>query len=188
MPRPTPEPSLSAGERDRLTTRANRPKSSQRLALRPRIVRACADEPRNTAVAARVEAGGATAGTWRTRFVADRLDGLVDDPRPGPPRTATAAGVARVVTETLAAPPANATHRGTRGRAAATGMPHSAISQIWRAFGVTPYRGDTPEPSTDPSFVEKVGRDPAPPEKALVLSVDEGSQVQALDRTHRRCR
>jgi transposase len=187
MARPKSELVLSDDERQKLTTWASRPKSSQRLALRARIVLACADESSNKAVAARLGVCGATVGTWRTRFVAKRLDGLVDEPRPGAPRTVTDADVERVVTRTLETKPKAATHWSTRGLAQATGMSQSAISRIWRAFGLKPHRADTFKLSTDPYFVEKVrdvvGLYLSPPEKAIVLSVDEKSQVQALDRT-----
>jgi transposase len=187
MARPKPELVLSDDERQKLTTWASRPKSTQRLALRARIILACADEPSNKAVAARLGVCGATVGTWRMRFVAKRLDGLVDDPRPGAPRTVTDAAVERVVTKTLETKPPAATHWSTRGMAKATGMSQSAISRIWRAFGLKPHRADTFKLSTDPYFVEKVrdvvGLYLSPPEKAIVLSVDEKSQVQALDRT-----
>jgi transposase len=186
MARPKPELVLSDDERQKLTTWASRPKSTQRLALRARIILACADEPSNKAVAARLGVCGATVGTWRMRFVAKRLDGLVDDPRPGAPRTVTDAAVERVVTKTLETKPPAATHWSTRGMAKATGMSQSAISRIWRAFGLKPHRADTFKLSTDPYFVEKVrdvvGLYLSPPEKAIVLSVDEKSQVQALDR------
>jgi transposase len=187
MARPKPELVLSADERQTLATWASRPKSSQRLALRARVVLACADEPSNKAVAARLGVCGATVGTWRSRFVARRLEGLTDEPRPGAPRTVTDAAVEAVVTRTLESKPANATHWSTRGMAKATGMSQSAISRIWRAFGLQPHRADTFKLSTDPYFVEKVrdvvGLYLAPPERAIVLSVDEKSQVQALDRT-----
>lgn len=187
MARPKPELVLSADERQALTTWAGRPKSTQRLALRARIVLACADEPSNKAVAARLGVCGATVGTWRSRFVARRLDGLTDEPRPGAPRTVTDADVERVVTRTLETKPANATHWSTRGMAKAAGMSQSAVSRIWRAFGLKPHRADAFKLSTDPYFVEKVrdvvGLYLSPPERAIVLSVDEKSQVQALDRT-----
>ena len=187
MARPKPELILSDDERDKLTTWAGRPKSSQRLALRARIVLACADEPSNKAVAAGLGVCGATVGTWRSRFVARRLDGLVDEPRPGAPRTVSDTEVERVVTRTLETKPANATHWSTRGMAKATGMSQSAIGRIWRALGLKPHRADTFKLSTDPFFVEKVrdvvGLYLSPPAKAIVLSVDEKSQVQALDRT-----
>ena len=187
MARPKPELILPADERDTLTTWANRPKSSQRLALRARIVLACADEPSNKAVAARLKVCGATVGTWRTRFVARRLDGLVDDPRPGAPRTVTDADAERVVTRAPETKPTAAAHWSTRGMAKAMGMSPSAISRIWRAFGLKPHRADAFKLSTDPFFVEKVrdvvGLHLSPPEKAIVLSVDEKSQAQPLDRT-----
>jgi transposase len=188
MARPKPQLALSDDEHQKLTTWANRPKSSQRLALRARIILACADEPSNKDVAARLGVCGATVGTWRSRFVAKRLDGLVDDPRPGTPRTVTDVDIERVITRTLETKPKAATHWSTRTMARTVGMSQSAISRIWRAFGLKPHLTDTFKFSTDPFFVEKVrdvvGLYLAPPEKAIVLSVDEKSQVQALDRTH----
>ena len=187
MARPKPELVLSDDERQKLTTWANRPKSTQRLALRARIVLACADEPSNKAVAARLGVCGATVGTWRTRFVARRLDGLIDNPRPGAPRAITDADVERVVTRTLETKPTNASHWSTRGMAKAAGLSQSAISRIWRAFGLQPHRADTFKRSTDPYFVAKVrdvvGLYLSPPDKAVVLSVDEKSGTPALDRT-----
>jgi transposase len=187
MARPKPELILSDDERVKLSTWASRPKSTQRLALRARIVLVCAEEPSNKVVAGRLGVCAATVGTWRKRFLARRLAGLVDDPRPGAPRTVTDADVERVVTRTLETKPAAATHWSTRGMAKATGMTQSAVSRIWRAFGLKPHRTTTFKLSTDPYFVEKVrdvvGLYMAPPERAIVLSVDEKSQVQALDRT-----
>ena len=187
MARPKPALVLSDDERQTLTRWANRPKSTQRLALRARIVLACVGEPSNKAVAEQQGVCAATVGTWRNRFVAKRLDGLVDEPRPGAPRRVTDADVERVVTKTLESKPANATHWSTRGMAKVAGLSQSAISRIWRAFELQPHRADTFKLSTDPFFVEKVrdvvGLYLSPPENALVLSVDEKSQVQALDRT-----
>ena len=187
MARPKPELVLSDDERRTLTTWANRPKSTQRLALRARIVLACAGDPSNRAVAARLGVCAATVGTWRARFVARRLDGLVDEPRPGAPRTVTDADVERVVTRTLETKPENATHWSTRGMARAAGMSPSAVGRIWRAFGLKPHLHETFKLSADPFFVEKVrdvvGLYLAPPDRAIVLCVDEKSQVQALDRT-----
>jgi transposase len=187
MARPKPELALTEDERRKLTTWANRPTSSQRLALRARIVRACADEPSHKAVAATLRVCNATVGAWRNRFVAKRLDGLVDDPRPGAPRKVTDAHIEDVVTKTLETKPANATHRSTRTMAKTLGLSQSAISRIWRAFGLKPHLHETFKLSTDPYFVEKVrdvvGLSMAPPENAIVLSVDEKSPVQALDRT-----
>ena len=187
MPRPKAELVLTDDERQKLRTIARRPKTAQRLAQRARIVLACADEPNNAAVAAALRVTAQTVGKWRARFVARRLDGLADEPRPGAPRTVTDADVERVVTRTLESKPPAATHWGTRGMARACGLSQSAVSRIWRAFGLKPQRQDGFKLSADPYFVEKVrdvvGLYLAPPARAVVLSVDEKSQVQALDRT-----
>jgi transposase len=187
MARPKPESVLSDDERQTPTRWANRPKSTQRLALRARIVLACADEPGNAAVAERLGVCGATVGTWRNRFAARRLDGLADEPPPGAPRTVTDEAVERVATRTLESRPTNATHWSTRGMARASGLSQSTVGRIWRAFGLKPHRADTLKLSTDPYFVEKVrdtvGLYLSPPEKAVVLCVDEKPQVQALERT-----
>ena len=187
MARPKPEMVLSDDERRTLTAWANRPKSTQRLALRARIVLACAEEPSNKAVARQLGVCRTTVGAWRSRVVARRLDGLTDEPRPGAPRTVTDEEVERVVTRTLEAMPANATHWSTRRMAAASGLSQSTVGRIWRAFGLKPHRADTFKLSTDPYFVEKVrdvvGLYLSPPEKAIVLCIDEKPQVQALERT-----
>jgi transposase len=187
MARPKPDLVLSDDERRTLTAWANRPKSTQRLALRARIVLACADQPSNKAVARRLGVCRTTVGTWRSRFVARRLEGLTDEPRPGAPRTVTDGDVERVVTRTLETMPANATHWSTRRMAAASGLSQSTVGRIWRAFGLKPHRADTFKLSADPYFVEKVrdvvGLYLSPPERAVVLCVDEKPQVQALDRT-----
>jgi transposase len=178
---------LSEDERQMLTKWASRPKSTQRLALRARIVLACADEASNKAVAARLGVCRATVGTWRNRFAARRLEGLADEPRPGAPRTVADDEVERVVTATLETKPTNATHWSTRGMARASGMSQSTVGRIWRAFGLKPHRADTFKLSTDPYFVEKVrdvvGLYLSPPERAVVLCIDEKPQVQALERT-----
>ena len=187
MARPKPELILSEDERQTLAAWAARPKSTQRLALRARIVLACAGEPSNKAVAARLGVCRGTVGTWRGRFVARRLEGLTDEPRPGAPRAVTDADVERVVTKTLETKPTSATHWSTRGMARASGLSQSTVGRIWRAFGLKPHRADTFKLSTDPFFVEKVrdvvGLYLSPPERAVVLCVDEKPQVQALDRT-----
>ena len=187
MARPKPELVLSDEERRTLTAWASRPKSTQRLATRARIVLACAGEPSNKAVARQLGVCRTTVGTWRSRFVAGRLDGLTDEPRPGAPRAVTDEAVERVVTRTLEAMPANATHWSTRRMAAASGLSQSTVGRIWRAFGLKPHRADTFKLSTDPYFVEKVrdivGLYLSPPEQAVVLCVDEKPQVQALERT-----
>jgi transposase len=187
MPRPKPELVLSDDERQVLTRWANRPKSTQRLALRARIVLACADESSNKGVAQRLGVCAATVGTWRNRFVARRLDGLADEPRPGAPRKVTDEVVERVVTRTLETKPAHATHWSTRGMAEVSGLSQSTVGRIWRAFGLKPHRADTFKLSADPYFVEKVrdvvGLYLSPPERAIVLCIDEKPQIQALERT-----
>jgi transposase len=187
MPRPMAELVLSDDEKQTLKTWAGRPKSTQRLATRARIVLACAEGLDNKSVAARLLVCAATVGTWRGRFVERRLEGLADEPRPGAPRTISDADIERVVTRTLETKPKAATHWGTRGMAAAEGLSQSSIGRIWRAFGLKPHRTESFKLSTDPYFVEKVrdvvGLYMSPPERAVVLCVDEKSQVQALDRT-----
>ncbi len=178
---------LSDDERQKLGTWASRPKSTRRLATRARIVLACAEGLDNKAVAARLRVNTVTVGKWRRRFLEDRLDGLTDEPRPGAPRTITDARIEEVVTKTLEEKPKAATHWSTRGMAEAVGLSQSAIVRIWDAFGLKPHKSETFKLSTDPYFVEKVrdvvGLYMSPPAHSLVLSVDEKSQIQALDRT-----
>jgi transposase len=186
MPRLKPL-TLTDDERSKLTAWTRRPKTAQRLALRARIVLAAADGHTNTTIAADLRVTLPTVGKWRQRFLDRRLDGLTDEPRPGPPRTITDARVEEVVTKTLESKPTNATHWSTRGMARHTGLSQTAISRIWRAFGLKPHRAETFKLSADPYFVEKV-RDVVglyldPPDRAVVLSVDEKSGTQALDRT-----
>jgi transposase len=187
MPRPKAELVLSDDERQTLQTWASRPKGAQRTATRARIVLACAEGLDNKAVAARLGVCSATVGTWRRRFVERRLEGLVDEPRPGAPRKVTDADVERVVTTTLESKPRAATPWSTRGMAAEAGLSQSTVGRIWRAFGLKPHKAETFKLSTDPYFVEKVrdvvGLYMSPPGNAIVLCVDEKSQVQALDRT-----
>src|SRR4051795_11697158 len=187
MARPLAELVLTEDERQTLTTWAGRPKSTLRLATRARIVLACAEGLENKAVAARLRVCSATVGSWRRRFVERRLEGLADEPRPGAPRRISDADVERVVTRTLETKPQTATHWSTRGMAEAAGMSQSAVGRIWRSFGLKPHLRETFKLSTDPFFVEKVrdvvGLYLSPPERAVVLCVDEKSQVQALDRT-----
>jgi transposase len=178
---------LTDDERAKLVTWSRRPTTAQRLALRAKIVLAAADGQANTAIAAALRITLPTVGKWRQRFLEHRLDGLTDEPRPGAPRTITDARVEEIVTKTLETKPKNATHWSTRGLAKTSGLSQTAISRIWRAFGLKPHLHETFKFSTDPYFVEKV-RDVVglylnPPERAIVLSVDEKSQVQALDRS-----
>jgi len=147
---------LSDDERQKLDTWASRPKSTQRLAMRAKIVLACAEGLDNKAVAARLRVNAVTVGKWRQRFLEGRLEGLADEPRPGAPRTITDAKVEEVVTRTLEEKPGAATHWSTRGMAAAVGLSRSAIVRVWHAFGLKPHRSETFKLSTDPYFVEKV--------------------------------
>ena len=126
------------------------------MALRCRIVLACADGTPNYQVAERLGVNQATVRKWRTRFVARRLEGLADDPRPGAPRTIGDDDVERVIVKTLEETPANATHWSTRSLARATGMSQSAVSRIWRAFGLKPHLTESFKLSPDPQFIEKV--------------------------------
>jgi transposase len=179
---------LSAGERQVLVAWARRRKTSQALALRSKIVLACADGAGNTQVAQALGISRPTVAKWRSRFVSARLEGLSDEPRPGAPRTITDEQVELVITKTLEERGTGLdTHWSTRSMAAATGMSQSAISRIWRAFELKPHLIETWKLSTDPQFIEKVsdvvGLYMDPPEQALVLCVDENSQIQALDRT-----
>jgi transposase len=178
---------LTDEERETLVRWARRPKSAQALAVRCRIVLGCAAGLDNKVEAARLGVNQATVSKWRKRFVERRLDGLADDPRPGAVRTITDDKVEAVIVKTLEEMPADATHWSTRSMARQMKMSQSAISRIWRAFGLKPHLADTFKLSNDPLFVEKV-RDVVglylnPPETALVLCVDEKTQVQALDRT-----
>ena len=184
---PLAELVVSDDEREILERWARRPTTAQALALRCRIVLACAEGLSNTAVAERLGVNRMTVGKWRNRFVTDRVDGLHDEPRPGGPRSIGDDDVERVIVTTLEATPRDATHWSTRSMAHATGMSQSTVSRIWRAFGLKPHLVDTFKLSPDPLFIEKVrdivGLYLNPPEAAVVLCVDEKSQIQALDRT-----
>jgi transposase len=178
---------LSGEEREQLEAWARRRMSAQALAQRSRIVLLAAEGLKNTEIAERVGVVRPMVTKWRNRFAVDRLDGLVDEPRPGRPRTVTDAQVEEVITKTLESTPKDATHWSTRSMAREVGLTQSAVHRIWRAFGLQPHRQDTWKLSRDPQFVAKV-RDVVglyldPPERAVVLCVDEKSQIQALDRT-----
>jgi transposase len=178
---------LTGEEREQLTRWARRRKSSQALALRSRIVLGCGDGLSNKEVAVREGCSQATVGKWRSRFVEARLDGLVDDPRPGRPATVTASQVEDVVVATLESTPANATHWSRAKMAKRSGLSASTIGRIWKAFELKPHRTDGFKLSNDPLFVDKVydviGLYLNPPEGAVVYCVDEKSQVQALARS-----
>lgn len=185
--RPKAELELSNDERVQLERWARRAKSSQALALRCRIVLACADGLDNKRVAERLGCHQVTVGKWRSRFVAGRLAGLHDEDRPGRPTSVQADQVEDVVIATLETTPANATHWTRSKMAERTGLSRSTIGRIWKAFNLKPHRTDGFKLSNDPLFVEKVhdvvGLYLNPPENAVVYSVDEKSQVQALARS-----
>jgi transposase len=178
---------LTDDERETLARWSRRPKSPHSLAQRSRIVLECANGVDNVAVAAKRDVNQATVSKWRRRFIERRLDGLVDEPRPGAPRTISDDDVERVVVRTLEDKPADATHWSTRDLAAKVGMSASSVGRIWQAFGLKPWLTDTFKLSEDPMFVEKVrdvvGLYMNPPEHAVVLCVDEKTSIQALDRT-----
>jgi len=182
-----PELKVSADERETLERWARRPTTAQALAQRARMILACAEGRPNDQVARVERVTRQTVGRWRARFVSTRLDGLLDEPRPGAPRQITDEHVERVVRWTLETKPEDATHWSTRAMAKRSGLSQSAISRIWRAFALQPHRVETFKLSKDPLFIEKVrdivGLYLNPPDQALVLCVDEKSQIQALDRS-----
>jgi transposase len=185
--RPKTQLMLSETEREQLEALTLRRKTAQALALRARIVLACAEGADNKVVAARQRVTPQTVSKWRARFVEQRLDGLLDAPRPGAPRSIDDTRIDAVIAKTLESVPAGATHWSTRSMARDAGLSQTAVSRIWRAFGLQPHRQETFKLSSDPLFVEKVrdivGLYLDPPVKAMVLCVDEKSQIQALDRT-----
>ena len=178
---------LSDQERAQLEAWTRRRTSAQALAQRSRIVLAAAEGLKNTEIAERLGISRNMAATWRSRFAEHRLDGLTDEPRPGRPRTITDEQVDAVITTTLETTPKDATHWSTRSMAKEVGLTQTAVSRIWRAFGLQPHRQESFKLSRDPLFIEKVhdvvGLYLNPPERAVVLCVDEKSQIQALDRT-----
>jgi transposase len=189
MPSPVPTRIvLSDEERAQLEAWERRRSSAQALALRSRIVLAAAQgSSNNTEIARELGVAVSSVRRWRNRFGEHRLDGLTDEPRPGQPRKITDAQVEEVIVKTLETTPRNATHWSTRSMAAEVGLNQSAVHRIWKAFGLQPHRRDTWKLSKDPQFIDKV-RDVVglylnPPERAVVLCVDEKSQIQALDRT-----
>jgi transposase len=185
--RPKAELVVTSAEREALERWARRPKTAQALARRARIVLECATGVPNRVVATRFRVTEQMVGKWRARFVGRRLDGSLDEPRPGAPRRAGDDDVERLLTLTLETMPRDATHWSTRAMAAKTGLSQATVSRVWRAFALQPHRAATFKLSKDPLFIEKVrdivGLYLAPPDKALVLCIDEKTQIQALDRT-----
>jgi transposase len=178
---------IGAAERAELMSLAARRRTAQALAVRARIVLGCAEGEQNKAVAARLGVGENMVGKWRRRFAEHRLEGLRDEPRCGTPRTIEDARIEAVIVRTLESLPPDATHWSSREMAKASGVSISSVQRIWRAFGLQPHRLETFKLSTDPDFVAKVrdvvGLYVSPPQHAIVLCVDEKSQIQALDRT-----
>ena len=185
--RPTIRVTVSPSERTTLEQWARRRTTAQGLAQRAQIVLACTAGHSNSEIAIALRITRQTAARWRKRFAEKRLDGLVDEPRPGTPRRLSDAQVEQVITETLEKRPRDATHWSTRTLAKELALSHATVGRIWRAFGLQPHRSETFKLSRDPLFIDKVrdivGLYLAPPDRALVLSVDEKSQIQALDRT-----
>ena len=185
--RPKAELNLSETERETVERWVRRPKTAQALAQRSRIIILCATGVSNRVVAEKMHVSQQCVGKWRGRFISKRLEGLLDEPRPGAPRTISDAKIERTVTLTLESTPKEATHWSSRMMAKRCGLSRSTVQRIWHAFALQPHRSETFKLSTDPLFIEKVrdivGLYLNPPQRALVLCVDEKSQIQALDRT-----
>jgi transposase len=185
--RPIPRLVISPSERSTLEGWSRRAKTAQALALRSRIILLCAGGRSNTEVARELRVTKQTVGKWRARFLDRRVDGLLDEPRPGAPRRITDQRVENLIVHTLESTPKDATHWSSRTMAKASGLSQSTVCRIWRAFSLQPHRTETFKLSTDPLFVAKVrdivGLYLNPPDRAMVLCVDEKSQIQALDRT-----
>ena len=182
---------LTTEERETLERWARRPTTAQALALRARLVLRCAGGETATAIARDVHVTKQTVGKWRGRFLARRLDGLLDEPRPGVPRQITDADVERVLTTTLESTPRDATHWSTRSLAKQCDMSQTAIARIWKAFALQPHRVDTFKLSKDPLFIDKVrdivGLYLSPPDRALLLSVDEKARFKRWTARRRSC-
>lgn len=187
MGKPAVAIKLTTAERVELESLASRRRTAQGLARRARIVLAAADGMENQTISELVGADQNTVGKWRRRFAERRIDGLHDEPRSGAPRQIGDEEIAETIRLTLETTPPDATHWSLRAMAAAVGHAPSTIHRIWKAFCLQPHRAESFKLSSDPLFVEKVrdivGLYMAPPERALVLCIDEKSQIQALDRT-----
>jgi len=178
---------LTETEREELESMAHRARTRPELSRRARVILACADGQNNCQVARRLRLSPTTVWKWRSRFVSQRMDGLLDEPRPGAPRKIGDEKIEELIVRTLESTPRGATHWSTRSMAKATGYSHMTISRVWRAFGLQPHRSETFKLSSDPQLIAKVrdvvGLYMNPPEHAVVLCVDEKSEIQALDRT-----
>src|ERR1700690_2116268 len=185
--RPPKPLNVKSEEREKLAMLARPPKTGQAMAMRAKIVLGCDEGLSNSAVAKNLQITGATVCKWRERFRVNRLEGLLDEPRPGAPRSITDKQVEAVVTKTLESMPASSTHWSTRLMAKKAGLSQTAVVRIWHAFGLQPHRLENFKLSKDPQFVEKVrdivGLYMNPPDRAIVLRSEEKSQVQALNRT-----
>jgi transposase len=185
--RPVPPIELTEHERRELEGLARRRKTAQGLAKRARLILACADGDTNIKAAEAAGLTRETAGKWRRRFAEHRLDGLYDEPRPGPPRTISDAQVEEVVVKTLESTPKGQTHWTRSAMAKEVGLSSATIGRIWKAFGLKPHRSETFKLSPDPLFIDKVrdivGLYMAPPMNAVVLCLDEKSQIQAVNRS-----
>jgi transposase len=180
---------VSAEQREELERWVRRRSTAQALALRARIILSCAEGGSNKDVASRLGMSRLTVGRWRSRFIRSGVDGLLDEPRPGAPRKISDAAVEKAVTLTLESKPRDATHWSTRSLAKRVGLSRSSVARIWRAFGLRPHRSESFKLSTEPLLIEKVrdivGLYLDPPDRAVVLCVDEKPQIQALDRSQR---
>ncbi len=187
MGRPLTPLLLTREEKDQLVSWSKRPKTAQALAMRARVVLLAAEGQSNTAIGQQIAVSLHTVGKWRQRYLDQGLDGLVDEPRPGTSHKLRDKQIEHVLALTLESTPVDATHWSTRALAKKTGLSHVSIHRIWRAFSLAPHRSETFKLSKDPLFIDKVrdivGLYLAPPDRALVLCVDEKSQIQALDRT-----
>jgi transposase len=185
--RPVAVVTVTTKQRSELEAWSRRPKTGQALALRSRIILLAVDGWNNKVIAEKLSTTPHTVGKWRKRFASAGNDGLLDEPRPGTSRKLSDKQVEQVLARTLESQPEAATHWSTRDMAKVCGLSQSSISRIWRAFSLAPHRSETFKLSKDPLFIEKVrdivGLYLAPPDRALVLCVDEKSQIQALDRT-----
>jgi transposase len=189
MQRGRPKAPIVVADDDRaqLLRWVQRPRSSNAMAQRARIILRCSEGIPNTVIAAEMRITNTTVRKWRSRYIQGGLGGLLDEPRCGAPRRISDDQVEAVVTATLESMPRDATQWSTRSMAAQSDLSHSSVRRIWQAFGLQPHRVETFKLSNDPQFIEKVrdivGLYLDPPERALVLCVDEKSQIQALDRT-----